>query len=134
MGGTRIAVYIIVILVIILSLLVSMLNLERDQEFVIAKWAICGILATVAGGVSLLELRFLSKRDRFCMSVLLFVKMFAIPLTVIALGAIVLVLMQRDDLLEKLFLQAPWMPVFFVFLPSMGIHLLYVYVSKRRMG
>lgn len=134
MTKTKISVYALIILTIILSLLISILNLENDQEFVIAKWAICGIMSLTVVAVSLLELRFFTKDDDSRPTLLFAVKAIAIPMVVIALAAILFVLIKRDDLLEKIFLRAPLMPVLFVFLTSIGVHLVYAYMkqSKKR--
>lgn len=133
MSKTKIGVYALIILTIILSLLISILNLENDQEFVIAKWAICGILSVVVVSVSLLELRFFAKGENNHLSFLLAIKVIGIPLIVIALAAVFFALIKRDDLSEKIFLQAPLMPVFLVFLVSIGVHLIYAY-SRRSNG
>jgi L-asparagine transporter-like permease len=134
MTKTKIYVYATIILTIILGLLISILNLEDDQEFVIAKWAICGIMSLTVVAVSLLELRFFTKEDDSRPSFLLAAKTIAIPMVVIALTAILFVLIKRDDLLEKTFLRAPLMPVFLIFLTSIGVHLVYAYMkqSKKR--
>jgi L-asparagine transporter-like permease len=132
MTKAKICVYDLIILTIILSLLLSILNLENEQEFVIAKWAICGILSIVVVSVSLLELRFFTKSDHYRLSFLLAVKSITIPLVVIALAAIFFVLIKRDDLLEKTFIRAPFMPVFFVFLASIGVHIIYVYLRRSK--
>jgi L-asparagine transporter-like permease len=132
MTKTKIGVYVLIILTIILSLLISILNLENDKEFIIAKWVICGILSMVVVTFSLLELRFFTKADHYRLSFPLVVKSIAIPLIVIALAAIFFALIKKDDLSEKIFLRAPMMPVFFVFLTSISVHLIYTYLRRSK--
>lgn len=132
MTKTKIGIYTLIILTIILSLLISMLNLENSQEFVIAKWAICGILAVVAVSISLLDIRFFSKGDFYRLSLPLVIKVIATPLIVITLAAIFFVLTNRSDLLERIFFQAPLMPVLLVFLAPATVHLINAVLRRSK--
>lgn len=128
MTPTKIVVYSLLIVSIILGLLLSMLNLERTQELNIAKWAICGVLSVIVIGVSLLDLRFFAKSTQI--TTWLIIKMILIPLLMLVLATVLFSLMGKDDLSEKIFFQAPLLPVFLVFCASIAAHLAYLYLHR----
>lgn len=131
MNFTRIVAYTLIIITIILSLLLSILNFEDPLEFVIAKWAICGILSIVVIGVSLADLRFFS-RDHYGLTLSLAIRAIAIPMIIIAITSVFFELIQRGDLLEKVLLQAPFLPVFIIFMVSVGTHMAYVFFRNKK--
>jgi len=128
MTPTKIVVYTLLIVSIILGLLLSMLNLERAQEFNVAKWAICGVLSVIVVGVSFVNLRFFAKSAHI--TIWLIIKMIVIPLLVLILAVVFFSLMGKDDLSEKIFFQAPLLPVFLVFCASIVAHLAYLYLNR----
>ena len=132
MTPKKIIVYGLLIAIIILGLLISMLNLESSRDFLIAKWAVCGILATVVVGASLLDLRYLLNITQYRISIRLAIRVLSIPLLVIVLTATIFALMGRDDLSEKIFLQEPFLPVVPVFLASIIVYLTYAYMKRSK--
>ncbi len=132
MTPTKIGIYVSLIVTVILGLLLSMLNLGNAQEFIIAKWAICGILSVVVAVASFVDLRFLEKPNRVRSSFRLIVGAVAIPLLVIVLAAVVLALLGADSLSERIFLQAPLLPVSLIFATSVTVHLIFIYWQRHK--
>lgn len=131
MTPMKIIVYVLVIAIIILGLLLSMLNLERTG-FIVAKWSVCGILSVIVVGISLVNLQLFPKIAQYRISIRLAIRVLATPLLVLVLAAVIFALMGKDDLSEKILLQAPFLPVFLVFFASIAVHLTYAYLRRSK--
>lgn len=130
MTPLRIIGYVLVICLVLLCILLSILRFENTREFIVGKWAVCGVLAVIAIGLLLLELRYFSKPTRW--RILPWIKAILIPMLVLVLASIVLIVLGYEELSSKLFLRAPFEPVIAIFLSSITAVAIYLWLATKQ--
>lgn len=130
MSKRNIISYGLIIVAIILGLLLSMLNLNDLQDFVVAKWTISGILSVFVLVISNAEMLFLGRKGRSKSLFMQVTEIVAIPLLVMVLAAIGLIVFGREDLAEQFFLRSPHSPISLLFFASVVGHFLHSYMAS----
>lgn len=129
MAPPKLISYLLLISLVLLGILLSILDFQNAREFLIGKWAICGVLAVIAMGLLLLELRYFSKPARW--SILPLVKAIFVSALVLVLASIVLTILGYEELSTEVFLRAPFLPVAAIFLATVTTAAIYLSLAKK---
>ncbi len=123
MSPSKITTYFLLIAFIILAILISMLDFNKPDELLIARWSIFGILSLFVISTTLVDFTIFKNIQNYSFSWVTAVKVLLTPLLVIVLAATILVLVDKEDFFELIFLKPPFEPVSLLIISSIATHI-----------